>query len=198
MATTGSASPVVLVPGIFDTAAAYRRMAPTLQEAGHDTHAISLEPGTGRLGLDVLASQLHQFVEERIGPEAPFHLVGFSMGGLVARYYLKRLGGAARVRRFVSISSPHHGSYSACLLPNAACRQMRPGSSFLAELNRDWVLLAPVSCLSLWTPFDLSIIPPRSAVMPVGDVVRVPVAAHPFMINDRRCIRYVREFLGGG
>jgi triacylglycerol lipase len=133
-ATRSGTRAVVLVHGIFDTAGIFRRMARLLRARGWTPHAVSLRPNTGRAGLDTLALQLKAYIDGHIGPGERIHLVGFSMGGLVARYYVQRLDGAERVRRFITLSAPHHGSRLAYLLANEACRQMRPGSAFLADL----------------------------------------------------------------
>jgi pimeloyl-ACP methyl ester carboxylesterase len=66
-------------------------------------------------------------------------VVGHSMGGLVALYYVKRLGGARRVRRLVLLGTPARGTWSALLgLITAplglASLQLLPGSPFLREL----------------------------------------------------------------
>ena len=64
------------------------------------------------------------------------------MGGIVCRYYLQRLGGIARVDRFVAISAPEHGTWWANTCPAELLRwpgvaQLRPDSAFLRDLNSD-------------------------------------------------------------
>lgn len=62
-------------------------------------------------------------------------VVGFSMGGLSLRHYIRFLGGGAEVSRYVSIDTPQYGEVSACLLPAESGGQMCPFSDFLNELN---------------------------------------------------------------
>jgi triacylglycerol esterase/lipase EstA (alpha/beta hydrolase family) len=68
-------------------------------------------------------------------------LVGHSMGGLVATYVLKRLDGARRVRRVITLGTPHRGTplaLAGALLFGAFSRaiwQMVPGSPLLRELE---------------------------------------------------------------
>jgi pimeloyl-ACP methyl ester carboxylesterase len=62
------------------------------------------------------------------------HVVGHSLGGLIARYYVQRLGGDRRVESLVTLGTPHQGSRWAHLLPTPLVRQLRPGSSLLQEL----------------------------------------------------------------
>jgi triacylglycerol lipase len=186
--------PVVLIHGIFDTAAKLEPMVQFLNDLGFRPFAPTLAPSDGAVGLDELALQLRFFVDEHI-PEGRFDLIGFSMGGLIGRYYLQRLGGIERVRRFISVSSPHRGSYWAYTVNNAGCRQMRPGSEFLRGLNRDAKTLARVSFASLWTPMDLMIVPSWSSRLGVGEEYRLPVAVHPWMLRNRRSLRLIAKLL---
>ncbi|RBY80121.1 lipase [Blastococcus sp. TF02-09] len=62
------------------------------------------------------------------------HVVGHSLGGLIARYYVQRQGGDRRVDALVTLGTPHGGSVLAHLLPTPLVRQLRPGSPVLTEL----------------------------------------------------------------
>ncbi|MDX6330260.1 MAG: triacylglycerol lipase [Streptomycetaceae bacterium] len=63
------------------------------------------------------------------------HVIGHSLGGLVARYYVQRMGGDARVHTVITLGAPHQGTLAAMLpLPHPVIRQLRPGSDVLAEL----------------------------------------------------------------
>ncbi|MFF3877106.1 esterase/lipase family protein [Streptomyces sp. NPDC001978] len=62
-------------------------------------------------------------------------LIGYSLGGLIARYYVQRLGGDAYVPLVVTLATPHGGSATALLAPpHPLLRQLRPGSEVLTEL----------------------------------------------------------------
>jgi triacylglycerol esterase/lipase EstA (alpha/beta hydrolase family) len=117
------------------------------------------------------------------------------MGGLVARYYVQRLGGIERVRRLITISSPHNGTCAAFLRRNGGARQMRPGSAFLCDLNRDVSVLDRIDFTSIWTPFDLMILPAHSSVLPAGRAIRVNVGAHPPMVRNQRVLKLVADVL---
>ena len=62
------------------------------------------------------------------------HVVGHSLGGLIARYYVQRQGGDRRVDSLVTLGTPHGGSVLAHALPTPLVRQLRPGSPLLQEL----------------------------------------------------------------
>jgi triacylglycerol lipase len=170
-------------------------MGPRLERAGLQTHAMNLVPRNGDAGVDYLASQLAGWIEANFAAEQSVDLVGFSMGGLVARYYIQRLGGIGRVRRLITISSPHNGTWTAFVRGNRGARQMRPGSEFLEDLNRDAATLGWIEFTTIWTPFDLMIVPADSSRLEVGRSIRVNVAAHPLMVRDRRVLDLVHRLL---
>ena len=170
-------------------------MGPRLQRAGLQTHAMNLVPRNGDAGLDHLAGQLAAWIEAHFAAGQSIDLVGFSMGGLVARYYVQRLGGIERVRRFITMSSPHKGTWTAFLRQNRGARQMRPGSAFLQDLNRDAATLCRIEFTTIRTPFDLMIVPADSSELGVGRSIRINVAAHPLMVRDRRVLDLVHRLL---
>ncbi len=188
---------VVLVPGLWDTSSMFKRMAARLDRAGWRALAFALEPNDGSVTLEQSADDLRRFIDARLGPRRSLDIVAFSMGGLVARYYAQRLGGLARIAHFVTISTPHHGTGTAYLEPLPGVRQMRPGSPFLLDLNRDADRLAQVSFTSIWSPLDIVISPAVSSRLPFGSEVQIPVLLHFLMPGDERVIQAVMRGLQG-
>lgn len=186
---------VLLVPGIFDLGFSMKRMKAALDSAGFAAHYIHLEYNSGWYGMEFLSHQLGSQVEALAEPGESLALVGFSMGGIVARHYLQHLGGLGRVHKFISMASPHFGSYWANCLPYRGGRQLGVGSSFLAKMNEEVHSLAPVEPVSIWTPYDLTIVPHRSALLPLGRSYEVPVALHRWVPVDRRVISLVTDEL---
>lgn len=180
--------PVLLVHGITDTRQKMRKIARHIQQLGWDVYDIDLYPNNGDEKLEVLAMQVENFINQNFSINQPIDLVGFSMGGLVSRYYIQRLGGINRVRRFITISTPHRGTVAAYFSQRPGCRQMRPESDFITDLNRDSQMLNRLSFTSLWTPFDLIILPPQSSQLAIGTEVKLPIIAHPLMVYDRRSL----------
>jgi triacylglycerol lipase len=187
--------PVLLVHGFWGSGAVFGRMTRYLAARGLDAHAIDLVPNDGAAELAKLGEQIAAHVDATLPAGAPLDLVGFSMGGVVSRYYVQRLGGARRVRRLVTISAPHHGTATAFLSRAPGGREMRPGSAFLADLNGDLASLEGVDVTSIWTPLDLMIVPPESSSLPVGREVLVAAPLHRLMLHDPRALRAVAEAL---
>jgi triacylglycerol lipase len=182
---------VVLVHGIWDSADAFSVMGARLTGAGFAVHAVSLTPNDGSVPLETLAAELSSFVEQRVGALPRFSMVGFSMGAIVARSYAQRMGGLARLDRLITISAPHHGSNTARFQDLPGTRQMRPGSEFLEDLERDEGTLAAVGFTSIWSPFDLMIRPPSSSHVDCAHEIVIPVLVHPWMLWDNRVIAAV-------
>jgi triacylglycerol lipase len=185
--------PILFVHGIYDTGRAFRAMARVMQDHGWQTHAINLEPNDGRVPLEQLAEQVAAFDKERLPQAHPFILIGFSMGGIVSRYYVQRLGGMERVSRLITIASPHHGTLLAGLNKTPGGKQLRPGSAFLAGLNRDSRQLQQVNHISIWTPFDLVVVPAASSILPGSQSKRIASVCHPCLLRDYRCLHEVRR-----
>jgi triacylglycerol lipase len=186
---------VVLVHGFKDSATKMQKMARALREQGWRVFTPTLAPSFGQASLDELAKQLAAFIDTTLKPGEKFDLVGFSMGGLVCRYYLQRMNGMPRVEHFITLAAPHYGSHWAWLLPNAGCRQMRPGSYFLNDLNSDIGTLEKIRFTSVWTPFDLMILPASSSHVNVGREVKLRLLIHPALVLDRRSIKVVADLL---
>jgi len=73
-------------------------------------------------------------------PRSRVDVVGHSLGGLVATYWLKRIDQGRRIRRVITLGTPHHGTPYALLgvllfgAISPAVWQMLPGSRFVREL----------------------------------------------------------------
>jgi triacylglycerol lipase len=190
---TRQPNPIVLAHGMWDTAAVFEKLKPFLEARGHKVYSFDMVPSNGEAPLEVLAEQLANFIDRTLEPTQRLDLLGFSMGGIVSRYYLQRLGGLDRTDRFVTVSSPHNGTTVAELgfLPGA--KQMRVGSPFLQDLNRDVDRLGTLQFTSIWTPFDAIIVPAASSRVTVAQNQTVLVPCHKWMVYDRRSLRAIAQ-----
>lgn len=170
-------------------------MAPYLTMLGWRVYDLDLIPCNGNARLDHLALQVADYISNTFPAEQPLDIVGFSMGGIVSRYYVQRLGGINRVQRFITIASPHRGTLVAYGSTRPGCIQMRPDSEFLWDLNRDVHMLEKINFTSIWTPFDLMIVPANSSQLPVGQDVQVWTATHPWMLTDQPSLQAVAAAL---
>jgi triacylglycerol esterase/lipase EstA (alpha/beta hydrolase family) len=110
-------------------------------------------------------------------------LVAHSMGGLVARAYLRKFGGS-QVRRLITLGTPHSGSMHAWLMNGVALAEMRPHSAFLAGLNADVDHAAGVPVVSLWSWHDSMVTPQTSARLDWADNIVIAGVAHNALLID--------------
>ncbi|SHN82901.1 alpha/beta hydrolase fold [Geodermatophilus obscurus] len=127
--------PVVLVHGLIDNHSIFAVMRRSLRRRGftsvcswnYSPLLADVARGAADLGRHL------QRICEQTGYER-VHVVGHSLGGLLARYHVQRQGGDQHVESLVTLGTPHQGSLLAHLLPTPLVRQLRPGSAVLREL----------------------------------------------------------------
>jgi triacylglycerol lipase len=139
--TTAHPYPVVLVHGTFENAAQnWSSLAPYLQAHGYCVYALNYgNNGTG--DIPTSARQLKTFVEGFVLPQTgatKVDMVGHSQGGMMPRYYINVLGGAAHVNELVGLAPSNHGTTNpaaATAFSCTACRQQYYTSAFIRSVN---------------------------------------------------------------
>jgi triacylglycerol esterase/lipase EstA (alpha/beta hydrolase family) len=121
-------------------------------------------------------------------------LVGHSMGGLVARAYLRQYG-AARLAQIITIGTPHHGSILAWTHPGRCLVQMRPGNTWLAELNRDESTSPPVPITSIWSRHDSMVAPQASSELAGAENVALIGIGHNALLGDPKVARIAVKWI---
>lgn len=187
--------PVLLIPGLNDTARIFRTMSTHLQDRGWEVHIVEVFPSNGTLGIDRLAIQVANYVDTHFSPTQAIDVVGLSMGGIIGRYYIQKMGGIERVKRYISLASPHQGTIVAYFSQTPAAIQMRPNSTLLTELNQDGRWLAELDVTSIWTPWDLMIVPAHSSRLPVAQEEVLHVSFHGLMTRNNAVIAAVMKSL---
>jgi triacylglycerol lipase len=191
--------PLVLVHGLLDTPAVFNRLRQELGERAPAVLAPALPLRFGMTSIERAALDLDHQITRALADAGPVDVLGFSIGGVIARTWIQRLGGYRRTRRFFSLGSPQQGTLTAHpwpdrLFPGLADLKWR--SSLLDELNSDLEPLAGVECHSFYSALDLAVLPGWRAVLPIGARTMLPVATHPQLIRDRAALRpLARELL---
>ena len=121
-------------------------------------------------------------------------LVGHSMGGLVSRAYLRRYG-TANVDRIITIGTPHHGSVLAWSFPGRSLAEMRPGNTWLMELNRNEREPSPVPIASIWSRHDSMVVPQASSELACADNLAIVGVGHNAMLSDIAVLERTAELL---
>lgn len=195
LAGTPRVKQVVLVHGFAERGSSYTWMKERLERRGIECLVPRMRPADGRGGLANLAAGLKRDIDRRFGDQSPIAVVAFSMGGIVSRYYLQELGGAARCDTLITISSPHHGTQLARCYPTQGAVEMRPGSRFLADLEATEHRLGDMALVSYRTPMDLIIVPPSSSIWDRAENIEYPVILHPLMLSSNKLISDIERRL---
>lgn len=194
--------PLVLIHGLWDTPRLFKRLVDHLDGRRNPLLVPHLQHGLGHLPLSALTAQLHAQITAAFGPDEPVDLLGFSMGGLLARAWIQQHGGYRRTRRFVCVGSPQRGTLAAQLVPRAllpSIADMKIGSAFLrqlaAEHRQQPQLLQSIDCHSFYCRLDLMVIPSWLGVLPVGTVQALPAPTHPALIKARQAVTILADTL---
>ncbi|MFF4488562.1 esterase/lipase family protein [Streptomyces sp. NPDC001544] len=189
--------PVVLVHGTLGNSVDnWLSLAPYLKDRGYCVYSLDYGQLSGvpvfyGLGpIDKSAQQLSDFVDKVLAATgaAKADLVGHSQGGLMPRYYLRFLGGAAKVNALVGIAPDNHGTTLSGLtnllpyFPGAAdlLKATTPGladqiagSDFLTKLNAGGDTVPGVRYTVLATKYDEVATPWRTQYLSGSDVTNV-------------------------
>lgn len=195
---TASGTPIVLVHGIADNRSAFAVLRRTLRRRGYGRiTTVNYSPLTSDVRR--AAQHLSRHIErvcDQSGYEQVF-VVGHSLGGIIARYYVQLLGGDARVNTLITLGSPHAGTHAARLLPLPVTRQLRPGSELMTQLAE------PTDCstrfVAIYSDCDEVVVPSRSASLEHPDLsvtrVRIHGVGHLSLLVHRDVIHTVADAL---
>lgn len=158
-------TPVLLVHGYAHNRSGWFLLDRRLRQSGFTSiHTLNYMPYLS--GVPELADRLAERVEaicELTGSDK-VHLVGHSMGGIVARWYVQELGGDTRVDTAITIGSPHSGTYAATIGVGAGARDLRPGSRVMRRLERS-AKPSAVRWIAYYSNLDMLIQPASSAML---------------------------------
>lgn len=191
--------PVVLcVHGFLMDGTCFWGVRRALERAGRPTRAISM--GRPHRPIDAYTPLLRTTLEElrSSDPLAPIDVVTHSMGGLVLRRVLEQspeLG--SRLRRIVTLGTPHQGTPISRVLPSGPeVRQMARGSDFLRRLA-DFRSTAPgAEVTSVGSTLDLVVFPVSGTYLPGARSVTLDGIAHIGLLTEPAAIGSVVALLG--
>jgi triacylglycerol lipase len=172
-------TPILLVHGLIENRVIFsvmeralrRRGFQTLSAYDHGLHTHDIPRAAVRLGEAI------QKLSTATGYER-VHVIGHSLGGLIARYYVQRLGGDSHVHTLVTLGTPHQGTqlaWSAPLLP--LIRQLIPSSPVIQELAQP-AAGCSTRFIAFHSDIDHLIVPSRNARLDHPDLNVRNIAVH--------------------
>ncbi len=192
--------PVLLLHGLIDNRAVFTPLRRDLHRHGWThLHALNHSPLTTDVRAAAVLLGRHVQWAHQAHAGHPVALIGHSLGGLIARYYVQRLDGHQLVDIVITLATPHGGT-TAARLPNPfpITRQLRPASDLLTELR----LPAPhchVHFTAVRAELDELVLPGSHAWLQHPDLTTtnllVPATGHIALPAHPRTLEAVRQAL---
>jgi triacylglycerol lipase len=193
--------PVLVIPGYGAPGLQTEAVSRRLRAQGLDTVKIKLPwmaMGDMVKGAHIVSQQAERTMGER-GFEK-VNLFGFSLGGLVAKYYLQELEGYESLGRGAFISTPNAGTYIGYLgFFSPGGWQARPSSPLVRQLNESPVRHTIAGkCISIFVRWDGVIVPCFSSYMPEGyNLMQRRPLSHWRALMNEEIVERASEFLKG-
>ena len=174
-------TPVILLHGLFQNRSCLFLLQWRLRTAGYDRVVTVNTPAWQDLErlVDTVAVAVATLRHATGAPRV--HLVGHSMGGILARCYLQRPDSAGTVAACVTLGAPHRGTRLAPFAISRHGRNLGPASPLLARLNRS-ELPAGVHFTAIASRHDNIIVPAQSACLEGADNVELDGIGHTALL----------------
>lgn len=222
--------PVVLVHGTLENQRSnWNALSPLLKNDGYCVYTFNYGAGSFTAGqfyglarISQSAGELKTFVDQVLAStgKSKVDLVGHSQGGMMPRWYIQFLGGAAKVRNLVGLAPSNQGTSLngiaglADLIPGladtfvyswcASCADQVTGSAALTQLNAGGGTSAAVKYTNIITKYDEVVTPYTNGQLSGSNVKNITVqdgcpidlGEHIAIAYDQRALWYVRDALG--
>ena len=189
-------NPIILIHGLWNTSSIFSSITSKLDDIGIEYFAPTLNHSLGMTSIIDLTNILNELILEKYGLEKEIDILGFSMGGIIARYWLQKFNGNKRTRRLISIGSPHKGTLMAQLVPEFPFRgisEMKINSQFLKELAKNDCVLDGIECISFFTYWDLMVFPGWWTNLKIGEKIPVKVYKHRNLVRNNFSVEKIIE-----
>ena len=185
---------VILLHGLFQNRSCLFWLAHRLRRAGF-RHVCSINTPPWR-DLETLTEILVRKVDElRLTHKVEqVDLVGHSMGGMIGRNFVQHRGGSSKVRRLVTLGTPHQGSKLAPFALSKMGRSLQPGSTFLQKFNRG-VLPESTLVTTIYSRHDNIVLPVDNARIKGVPAVELDGMGHTALLFHPRALQAVIEAL---
>jgi len=121
-------------------------------------------------------------------------IITHSMGPLSARYYVRYIEDG-KVDALVSLGGANHGTNTASLCFDVSCVEMRPGSTYLNNLNSIDETWGTPRYATWWSPCDGVINPQTSALLDGATNTQTACISHSALHEDAGVYQQVRDMV---
>ena len=183
-----------MIHGLWNTSSIFSSITSKLDDIGIEYFAPTLKHSYGMTSIIDLTKILNELILKKYGTKKELDILGFSMGGIIGRYWLQKFNGYKRTRRFISIGSPHKGTFTAQLVPKFPFRgisEMKIKSEFLRELEKNDFFLNDIECINIFTYWDLMVFPSWWTNLNLGKKISVRVYKHRSLVRNNSVVEKI-------
>jgi len=185
---------IILLHGLFQSPACWLWIKLCLRHRGFSTvYTIALPPWKD---VEILTERLAKRVDElrQANGLQKVHLIGHSMGGIIARNYLQIRGGAHKVDHCLLIATPNNGSKLAPFALSSLGKLLMPGSDFLQRLATA-PLPAEARISTIYSRHDNIVLPYEHARLDGARNIELTGSGHTSLLFRPRVLRHIVELL---
>lgn len=180
----GEGTPIVLLPGIYETWRFLEPLARVLHDRGHPVHVVD-ELGDNRRPISEQASRVAAFLIANGLDDVV--VVAHSKGGLIGKHVMAFHPAGSRVRAMVAVATPFGGSRYSRLMPTPSLRAFASGDATMRALAA--AAEANARIVSAYGAFDPHI--PEGSELAGARNVRLAGGGHFRVLADPRVIAEV-------
>ena len=191
-------NPIILIHGLWNKADIFSKITSKLDEFEIEYFAPTLKHEYGMTSIVELTNLLNNLILEKYGLEKEVDILGFSMGGIIGRYWIKKFNGYKRTRQFITVGSPHNGTLTSQFVPKYPFRgisEMKINSFLLRELSKYDYLLKGINCISFFTYWDLMVFPGWRANLNSGEKISLKIYKHKNLVQNPEAVERIIETL---
>jgi triacylglycerol lipase len=195
--TTVTHDPVIFVHGYGRTADDWNFMITHFKAAGWtdaELHTVSYGVLQSNVSVaDLIKTKVDSILANTSATKVD--IIAHSMGSLSSRYYIRNLGGDAKVDAWVSLGGPNHGTTTSDNCGLTPCLEMRQNSSFLTALNSGDETPGNVRYGTWWSPADQTILPNTSVLLTGASNTQTAGLGHLSLVSDLSVYTQVKSFI---
>ena len=187
-------NPIILIHGLWNTSDIFSSIILKLDEMGIEYFAPTLKHNYGISSIVELTNLLDNLILEKYGLEKELDILGFSMGGIIGSYWIKKFNGYERTRKFITVGTPHNGTLTSQLVPRYPFRgisEMKINSFLLRDLSKYDYLLKDINCISFYTNWDLMVFPGWRANLNSGEKISLKIYKHKNLVRNPKAVEKI-------
>jgi len=188
-------TPILFIHGVFHNPSTFAWLKQRLAWLGwRNFHELSLYTSLRPIAYNAeLIAQAVERIRKQFSVKQ-IDMIAHSMGGILARYYLRFLKGDGRVRNLVTLATPHQGTSLSRYALFSELRELSPDSKLFRRLKRSGPP-KKTRVVAISGELDLLIKPTDHAFWPEVRNIRLRGVGHAGVLFSRRVLQIITSHL---